>query len=437
MRFMAAEVAMATGGRLVGQNAHLSGVSFDSRSLRAGQLFVPIVADRDGHEFIADAVAQGAGAYLTSREPEGRRTAIVVDDTLAALMKLGAWGRERLTTQLQGRVVGVTGSVGKTSTKDMIAHVLAAKFRVTSAERSLNNDQGVPVTILNAEDDTEALVLEMGMRGFGEIARLCSIGRPMIGVVTAVGHAHTERVGGLDGVAKAKGELIEAIPADGAAILNADDERVIAMASRTSARVISYGESNTAQVRAINVVADHRGRHSFEVNSPWGSTVVDLAIPGRHMVSNALAALAVAGVCEVPLADAASALGRVPLSPMRMQARQTKSGAVLLDDCYNANPTSMLAALQALATLKAERRIAVLGEMAELADAEEHHRAIATEATRLGIEVVAVGTTAYGVNPSTIDQVVEFVSGLDDLSAVLVKGSRVAALERVVKAISI
>lgn len=436
MRFMAADVATATGGRLVGQNAHLSGVSFDSRSLRAGQLFVPIVANRDGHEFIADAVAHGAGAYLTSREPEGRRTAIVVDDTLSALMKLGAWGRERMSTQLQGRVVGVTGSVGKTTTKDMIAHVLAAKFRVTSAERSLNNDQGVPVTVLNAEDDTEALVLEMGMRGFGEIARLCSIGRPMIGVVTAVGHAHTERVGGLDGVAKAKGELIEAIPVEGVAILNADDERVNAMAPRTSARVISYGESNTAQVRAFNVIADGGGRHSFEANSPWGSTVVSLAIPGRHMVSNALAALAVAGVCDVPLADAASALGRVLLSPMRMQERRTKTGALLLDDCYNANPTSMLAALETLATIEVGRRVAVLGEMAELADAEEHHRAITAEAARLGIEVVAVGTTAYGVKPSTIDQVVEFVSSLDGQSAILVKGSRVAALERVVQAVS-
>ena len=437
MRFMAADVATATGGRLVGQNAHLSGVSFDSRSLRAGQLFVPIVAERDGHEFIADAVARGAGAYLTAREPQGRRTAIVVDDTLSALMKLGAWGRERLSGQLEGRVVGVTGSVGKTTTKDMIAAVLAARFRVTSSERSLNNDQGVPVTILNAEDDTEALVLEMGMRGFGEIARLCGIGHPLVGVVTAVGHAHTERVGGLDGVAKAKGELIEAIPREGSAILNADDERVLAMSSRTAARVISYGESSGAHVRAVNIVADGQGRHSFDVDSSWGSVRVKLSIPGRHMVSNALAALAVGAACEVPMADAAEALAHVQFSPMRMQERRTKAGALLLDDCYNANPTSMLAALKTLATVEADRRVAVLGEMAELADAREHHSAIGAEALRLGIEVLAVGTAAYGVDPSTIDQVVEFVSSLDDRSAILVKGSRVAALERVVQGVAV
>jgi UDP-N-acetylmuramoyl-tripeptide--D-alanyl-D-alanine ligase len=436
MRFMAADVATATGGRLVGQNAHLSGVSFDSRSLRAGQLFVPIVADRDGHQFIADAVARGAGAYLTSREPEGRRTAIVVDDTLAALMKMGAWSRERLSAQLDGRVVGVTGSVGKTTTKDMIAAVLAARFRVTSAERSLNNDQGVPVTILNAEDDTEALVLEMGMRGFGEIARLCSIGRPEIGVVTAVGHAHTERVGGLDGVAKAKGELVEALPDRGTAILNADDERVVAMSSRTAARTVSYGESSAAHVRAKNVVTDAHGRHTFEVDSPWGAATVRLSIPGRHMVSNALAALAVGGVCGVPIVGAADALGVVQVSPMRMQERRTKTGALLLDDCYNANPTSMVAALNTLATLTAGRRVAILGEMAELADSEMHHREIAAEATRLGIEVVAVETSAYGVDPLTVEEAVQFVANLDERSAILVKGSRVAGLERVVQRVA-
>jgi UDP-N-acetylmuramoyl-tripeptide--D-alanyl-D-alanine ligase len=434
MRFMAAEVAMATGGRLIGQNAHLSGVSFDSRALIAGQLFVPIVAGRDGHEFIGDAVARGAGAYLTSRDPQGRRAAIVVDDTLEALMRLGSWARERLAPQLAERVVGVTGSVGKTSAKDMVATVLATGFRVTSAQRSFNNDLGVPVTILNADDDTEALVLEMGMRGFGEIARLCAIGRPHIGVVTAVGHAHTERVGGLDGVARAKGELVESLPTSGVAVLNADDERVRAMASRTAARALCYGELVDADVRAVNVSADGAGRHSFDVVSPWGTARVQLPVPGRHMVSNALAALAVGGACNLPLADAATALGKVELSPMRMQERRTKSGAMLLDDCYNANPTSMSAALDTLALVAADRRVAVLGEMAELADAAAHHRAVVKRANELGIEVVAVATTLYGVSPVSVEQAGELVSSLGTQTAVLVKGSRVAGLERVVVA---
>jgi UDP-N-acetylmuramoyl-tripeptide--D-alanyl-D-alanine ligase len=433
MRFMAAEVATATGGRLVGQNAHLSGVSFDSRTLVAGQLFVPIVANRDGHDFIADAVARGAGAYLTTREPEGRRTAVVVGDTSEALMQLGRWARERLDARLDGRVVGITGSVGKTSTKDMVATVLAARYRVAAADRSYNNDQGLPVTILNADDVSEALVLEMGMRGFGEIARLCSIGRPMIGVVTAVGHAHTERVGGLDGVAKAKGELVEALPVSGFAVLNADDERVASMSARTKANVLQYGEAQGADVRATDIVADVAGRHSFTVSSPWGGAVVRLNVPGRHMVSNALAALAVAGACGVAMQDAAGALEHVVMSPMRMQERRTRTGAVLLDDCYNANPTSMAAALDTLSLVAALRKVAVLGEMAELADSDEHHRRIAARVAELGMELIAVGTDAYGTPVHTLDRACEALATLGEGDAILVKGSRVAALERLVE----
>lgn len=432
MRFMAAEVATATGGRLVGQNAHLSGVSFDSRTLMAGQLFVPIVAARDGHDFIADAVARGAGAYLTTREPQGRRSAVVVGDTLAALMKLGQWARDRLEAQLDGRVVGITGSVGKTSTKDMVATALGAKYRVAYAERSYNNDQGLPVTILNADDAVEALVLEMGMRGFGEIARLCSIGRPSIGVVTAVGHAHTERVGGLEGVAKAKGELVEALPSTGFAVLNADDERVAAMSTRTKANVLTYGEDRGALVRAVDVVADSVGRHSFGVATPWGDAEVRLVVPGRHMVSNALAALAVAGACGVSIRDAASALAHAAMSPMRMQERRTKTGAVLLDDCYNANPTSMAAALDTLALVAARRKVAVLGEMAELADSAEHHRRIGARAAEMGIDLIAVGTAAYGSPAHTVEQASALLADCGEGDAILVKGSRVAALERLV-----
>lgn len=432
MRFMAADVATATGGRLVGQNAHLSGVSFDSRTLVAGQLFVPIVAARDGHEFIVDAIARGAGAYLTTREPQGRRSAVVVTDTLSALLKLGRWGRDQLDDRLGRRVVGITGSVGKTSTKDMVAAALAVKFRVAASERSYNNDQGLPVTILNADDQVEALVLEMGMRGFGEIARLAEIGRPSIGVVTAVGHAHTERVGGLEGVAKAKGELVEALPTSGFAVLNADDQRVMAMSSRTNAQVLSYGEADSADVRVTKLEADGLGRHSFVVSSPWGSAEMRLGMPGRHMVSNALAALAVAGACNVDIVDAANALGSVSMSPMRMQERRTKSGAILLDDCYNANPTSMAAALDTLSLVSAKNKVAVLGEMAELADSEQHHRQIAERVAELGFELIAVGTSAYGTASCTVEQAASLLAERGEGEAILVKGSRVAALERLV-----
>ncbi|MEY3258582.1 MAG: UDP-N-acetylmuramoyl-tripeptide-D-alanyl-D-alanine ligase MurF [Actinomycetota bacterium] len=435
MRFMAADVANATGGKVVGQNAHLDGVSFDSRTLRPGQLFVPIVAERDGHEFIDDAVARGAGAYLTAREPQGRRTAIVVADTLAALMDLGKFGRARLDPTTNGRVVGITGSVGKTSTKDFAHAVLSASLRTASSDKSFNNDQGLPTTILNAPDDTEALVVEMGMRGFGEIARLCSIARPHIGVVTAVAAAHTERVGGLDGVAKAKGELVEALPSSGTAILNADDARVVQMASRTSASVLTYGASATADVAMTSHTVDDAGYVTMSVASPWGSVDVRVPAPGAHMASNALAALAIAGVCGVSMDDAARGLESAQLSPMRMETHVTVHGATVVADCYNANPASVAAALHTLAKMRAARRVAILGVMAELADAKIEHERIAALARELGVEVFAVGTDLYGAPVIEIEAAVRMLDELGADAVALVKGSRVARLERVVSAL--
>ena len=435
MRFMAADVANATGGKVVGQNAHLDGVSFDSRTLRPGQLFVPIVAERDGHEFIDDAVARGAGAYLTAREPQGRRTAIVVADTLAALMDLGKFGRARLDATTNGRVVGITGSVGKTSTKDFAHAALSASLRTASSDKSFNNDQGLPTTILNAPDDTEALVVEMGMRGFGEIARLCSIARPHIGVVTAVAAAHTERVGGLDGVAKAKGELVEALPSSGTAILNADDARVVQMASRTAASVLTYGVSATADVAMTSHTVDDAGYVTMSVASPWGSVDVRVPAPGAHMASNALAALAIAGVCGVSMDDAARGLESAQLSPMRMETHVTIHGATVVADCYNANPASVAAALHTLAKMRAARRVAILGVMAELADAKMEHERIAALAAELGVEVFAVGTDLYGGPVVEIEAAVQMLDELGADAVALVKGSRVARLERVVSAL--
>ncbi len=435
MRFMAADVANATGGKVVGQNAHLDGVSFDSRTLRPGQLFVPIVAERDGHEFIDDAVARGAGAYLTAREPQGRRTAIVVADTLAALMELGRFGRARLDATTNGRVVGITGSVGKTSTKDFAHAALSASLRTASSDKSFNNDQGLPTTILNAPDDTEALVVEMGMRGFGEIARLCSIARPHIGVVTAVAAAHTERVGGLDGVAKAKGELVEALPSSGTAIFNADDARVVQMASRTSASVLTYGASATADVAMTSHTIDDAGYVTMSVASPWGSVDVRVPAPGAHMASNALAALAIAGVCGVSMNDAARGLESAQLSPMRMETHVTIHGATVVADCYNANPASVAAALHTLAKMRAARRVAILGVMAELADAKIEHERISALAAELGVEVFAVGTDLYGAPVVEIEAAVQMLDELGAEAVALVKGSRVARLERVVSAL--
>ncbi|HWM22384.1 MAG TPA: UDP-N-acetylmuramoyl-tripeptide--D-alanyl-D-alanine ligase [Ilumatobacteraceae bacterium] len=423
MRIRASDVASATGGTLTGPDVEVEGASFDSRSVLPGQLFVPIVADRDGHDFIDSALAAGAGAYLTSRPP-GTGTAIHVIDTARALMELAAWARDRLTA----RVVGITGSVGKTSTKDLVAGAIGAGRRVAANERSFNNEQGLPVTILGAPDDAEVLVLEMGMRGFGEIRRLCDVARPSIGVVTVVGRSHTGLVGGIDGVARAKRELVEALPADGTAVLNADDQHVAAMRDHTPASLLTFGTSVTADVRADEIELDELARARFTVRSPWGTVPVRLAVSGRHMVLNATAALAVAGALDVPLVDAADALATTRISAMRMDTRRAPSGATVINDAYNANPTSMRAALESLAALPAARHVAVLGEMAELDDPEAAHAEVAALAGRLGIELVAVGTDLYGV-PPIVDPVVA-LGQLSARDAVLVKASRVGGLER-------
>ena len=428
---MAADVAKATNGILVGQNAHLSGVSFDSRSVRPGQLFVPIVAERDGHDFVLAALAAGAGAYLTTGKTFGR-TSITVPDTLAALLQLGAWGRNKLDAQLANRVIGITGSVGKTSTKDFIAAALGSVLRVTANERSFNNDQGLPVTILNAGDDVQALVLEMGMRGFDEISRLCAVARPNIGIVTRVAPAHTERVGGIDGVARAKSELVQALDASGFAVLNADDERVAAMQSLTEATVISYGVAPSATVRMTHCVLDERACASITVESPWGKASWKMNVPGEHMAHNAVGAIAVAGVLGLDLQRAADAIEAAVLSEMRMQHKVARSGALIIDDSYNANPASLAAALHALSATKASRRIAVLGIMAELSEPEQDHLEISRLAAQLGIELIAVGTDMYGVQSRTREEAAAALSAVENSAAILIKGSRVAQLEKLV-----
>ena len=433
MRFMATDVAHATGGSLSGKNAHLSGASFDSRGLTMGQLFVPVIAQRDGHDFIDDALARGAGAYFTSREPR-RGTAIVVPDTIEALRKLGRWAREQLSGRVEHRVVGITGSVGKTTTKDFAAAAIGSVLKVAASSRSFNNDQGVPITLLNAPDDCQALVLEMGMRGHGEITRLTEVGLPKIGVVTAVAEAHSALLDNLDGIARAKGELVEALPSDGVAILNADDERVLAMQSRTSARVITFGEDNAATVRIVRVTLDDRAHARVELATPWGEVSFTLPIAGRHSASNAAAAIAAAGACGVDVQKAADAISSAPMSPNRMSVRTTARGVTLVDDAYNANPKSMAAAFETLAALPARRRTAFVGVMAELKDPEIAHRAIAALARRHDITLVSVDTNLYGDESITLQAAIGRVSEFGEGDAVLVKGSRIAGLERLVQA---
>jgi UDP-N-acetylmuramoyl-tripeptide--D-alanyl-D-alanine ligase len=438
VQFTSGEVAEAVSGRAVGPDVRLDGASIDSRDIRSGQLFVPIVAERDGHDFVEAALKSGAVAYLTAREPIAGTSAIVVDDTGRALLDLGRAARGRLPD----RVVGVTGSVGKTSTKDLLAAVLATTHATTANARSFNNELGVPLTLLSAPVGTEAVVVEMGARGRGHISLLCDVARPTIGVVTVVEGAHLEQFGSVDGVARAKAELVEALPASGHAVLNADDPRVVAMGARTVATVVTFGVSSAgADVRAEDVRLDDDLRPSFRLRTPWGDADVRLAARGGHQVVNALAAAAAALATGVVPKAVAEGLGRGTLSPNRMDLVRTTSGARILNDAYNANPTSMAAGLRALAAIDAARRVAVLGVMAELGpDSDREHEAIAALAGELGIDVVAVAAPAYGDGVTHVDDVPGALAaleaiGLDERDAVLVKGSRVAALERVVEAL--
>ncbi len=441
MRWTLQEIADATGGTITGSpagpaagatgDAQLNGVSIDSRTLRPGELFVAVRSERDGHDFAGAAVAAGAGALLVEHPTGSGIPEVVVDDTSAALLRIGEAARRRLDIP----VVGITGSVGKTSTKDMAAAALSAERRTVASPKSFNNELGLPLTLANAPEDAEVIVLEKGARGPGHIALLCSVARPHIGIVTAVAAAHTEMFGDLEGVARAKGELVESLPPDGTAVLNADDPRTAAMGVRTEASVLLYSAmaDGSAEVIAENIRLDALLRPTFDLRSPWGKATVRLEARGAHQVGNALAALAVSALVGVDLDAAVAALEQAPLSPHRMEVLHTALGATVINDAYNANPASMAAALRALAAVPATRHIAVLGQMAELGDISEvEHRAIAELAESLGVELIPVGTRQYGSVPlAGPDEVVARLQGLGADTAVLVKASRVAALERV------
>ncbi len=439
MRFRAADVAHALNASLVGQHPeHLDvivdGVSYDSRALEKGQMFVAIRGNRDGHEFVGDAAANGASLALVDHRVEADIPQIVVNDTITALGTLAGHARRNLFTALDDRVVGITGSVGKTSMKDFVKAALAAHFPVVAAStKSLNNDIGVPVTILNAPHDSDVMVLEMGMRGFDEIARLCALAEPTVGVITRIGHAHTERVGGIEGVIRAKSELFDNLPVTGVAIVNRDDPYADVLARHAPCHIRTFGFDERAEVHGHVVDVDETGCTTMTVFWRGMTGDVRVPVPGGHMASNALGAVAVAVSLGVPFHSALCGVAEARVSPDRMQWHVSTSGARILNDAYNANPTSMEAAIRTLADVPATRRVAVLGLMAELDDATAHHVYIASVAESLGVELLAVDTTHYGAPSHTIDEVVALLTGLGDDSVILVKGSRVAGLERLVR----
>ncbi|MEU2610820.1 UDP-N-acetylmuramoyl-tripeptide--D-alanyl-D-alanine ligase [Micromonospora sp. NPDC007271] len=397
-----AEVAAAVDGRLAAAEPDVrvtGSVEFDSRKVGPGGLFVAFPGEKvDGHDYAAAAVASGAVAVLGTREAPGVPMVLVAD----ALDAMGRLART-VVDRLPGlTVIGITGSSGKTTTKDLIAQLTVRLGPTVAPPGSFNNELGHPYTALQAGPETRYLVMEKGARGVGHVRYLCEVVPPRISVVLNVGVAHLGEFGSVETIALAKGELVEALPADGLAVLNADDPLVDAMAARTEARVVRYGESERADVRARDVSLDERGRASYTLVTPEGSAPVRLGLAGRHQVSNTLAAAAVARELGMPLADLAAALGELGLvSTRRMDVFERPDGVTVIDDSYNANPASMAVALRALASMRGSgRTVAVLGYMAELGDFElQGHQQVGRLAAELGVDrLLVVGEPAAPIH---------------------------------------
>jgi UDP-N-acetylmuramoyl-tripeptide--D-alanyl-D-alanine ligase len=454
MELSAGDIAAITGGTLLAGSADARATSFviDSRVVEPGACFVALVAERDGHDFVPDAFARGAGVAIVTdshehRAPEG--SAVVrAESGFGALAALGRAARSALGDVV---VVGITGSAGKTGTKDLTAAALAPRFALQASPGSYNNEAGVPLTLLRAPAGTEAVVLEMGARAHGDIATLCAVARPTVGVITNIGLAHAGSLGGREGVARVKGELLEALDASGTAVLDADDPATPELATRTDATVVLVSRDAGADVRITDVVLDADLRPRFTLSSPWGSRHIVLAVRGAHQVVNASLAAAVALSHGVAIDAVAAGLAAVQPAPWRMEVARTADGVVVLDDAYNANPSSMAAALEALARIDVSgRRVAVLGEMRELGElSAPEHAALGDLVGAAAVDaLVAVGpetaplaehardagvaVTEVPDAATALDAVAGFVHGGD---AVLVKGSRAVGLELVATAL--
>ncbi|MCL2544208.1 MAG: UDP-N-acetylmuramoyl-tripeptide--D-alanyl-D-alanine ligase [Nocardioidaceae bacterium] len=441
-----AELAEVVGGSVHGPgDLVVSAPAYvDSRTPVAGGLFVAIVGERsDGHDHVAD-----AHAVLGSRPTD--RPTVVVADPVTALGRLARHVVDRLTAQGL-TVLALTGSQGKTGTKDYLASVLSAVVgpeAVVATTANNNNELGVPLTALRATTHTRHLVLEMGARGVGHIAYLCGIAPPRISGVLNVGSAHIGEFGGREAIAQAKGEIVEALPAEGVAVLNADDALVAAMVPRTPARVLTFGSAGEVAWRDLEL--DELGRPSFTLSMGESDHRVVLLQTGAHQAANAAAAAAFAVAAGLEPADIARALGEArSASPWRMEVSERSDGLVVINDSYNANPESMRAALSALVAVgerSGRRTLAVLGEMRELGDEHEAgHRAVGSAAAELGVDVLVVvddSVAPFAAGVDSTETEIVLTSGKEQAGAwlrqnagprdvVLVKASRGAALERI------
>ncbi|MDR2196654.1 MAG: UDP-N-acetylmuramoyl-tripeptide--D-alanyl-D-alanine ligase [Coriobacteriales bacterium] len=443
---------------------YLTGFTWDSRTLVPGDLFVALPGERvEGNDFIAEAVRRGAAAVLASRAPSDAEGALarergaailLVEDGVLAFARLAAAWRNTISPEL----IAVTGSSGKTSTREMIAAICSQSFETLASSANHNNEIGLPASLLAAMPTTEVLVLEMAMRGLGQIAELCRIARPRLGVITNVGTAHLEMLGSREAIARAKAELVSGLPdGRGVAFLNGDDAfspfiREVAHTAARDIRVVSFGLSAHNDVRASHISYNACGEASFDLwlpgfPEPWPVT---LTMPGEHSVKNALAAAAVGA--ELSIAPAAIVLALEALKPLPLRQNRVRltDGTVILDDSYNANPDSMRAALALLLQQPKDLvRVAVFGDMLELGSREdEFHRKLGASAATGGVDMLitvgkrarsyALGAREAGMNAdaifvcSTIDEaLVVLRERLTRASVILVKGSRALGLERI------
>ena len=438
------EVALWTRGRLFGADAVIDTVVTDSRRVEPGALFVALKGEHaDGHDFVVAAAASGAAGALVARRVETVLPQVLVDDVLLALGDLASTVR----AQRRARVVGITGSSGKTTIKGLLAAILARRGRTHVTAGNYNNEIGLPLTLLAMPADAEYAVLEMGAGKPGDIAYLAAIARPQVALVSNIAPAHLERLGSIDGVASTKGALYEALPADGVAVINADDAYAGFFAGLAGTRrVLRFGLGSAVEVGAAELALAVDGSR-FRLMTPAGAAGVRLPLPGRHNVHNALAAAAAAIALDMPLADIVAGLETAGAVPGRLVRRAMAGGWTLIDDTYNANPGSVAAAIATLALAGGETWL-VLGDMAELgAGAEALHAAVGTQARAAGISrLFSVGrlsratSVAFGDAGAHFDDQAALIAALRDALRAgvtcLVKGSRSSGMERVVAALS-
>jgi UDP-N-acetylmuramoyl-tripeptide--D-alanyl-D-alanine ligase len=437
-------IALWTHGRLLGADADVGGVvAIDTRALQPGDLFAAFKGERvDGHDYLARAAAAGAAGALVSRKIDADLPQVLVDDVEAALGDLASAVR----AQRHARVIGITGSNGKTTVKTLSAAILSRHGRTHVSGGNHNNEIGLPLTLLAMPEDTEYAVLEMGAGKPGDIAYLAAIARPDIGLVNLIAPAHLERMGSVEGVAEIKGALYQALPADGVAIINADDAFAGFFGGLAGARrVLRFGLEHKADVGA-DIVEQRADGSLFVLSTPVGDAEVELALPGRHNVANALAAASIALALEVPLDTIVAGLEQAAPVAGRLRREAMPGGWTLVDDSYNANPSSMAAAIDTLALAGGERWL-VLGDMAELGpDARALHAGVGARARERGIDrLYAVGALsaaaveAFGAGGEHFaDQpalLAALQAGLHGGVTCLVKGSHSAGMERVVAAL--